>query len=106
MKNTKKVVSINSKRLFGAYLQAFENEYVPDDVASVTRLAGALLGLQILYSVYGGIYPLIAFAGSDLTGILLGALAYRYWPADFLSLNLAVPQTQAKARRIDIDKAA
>lgn len=73
-----KVTSINKGRFLGSYSEAQNSERIPDAVYFVTGVMVSMVVPQIIYSVYGGFVPLIAFVCSSLTGFFLGLAVYRF----------------------------
>ena len=73
-----KVTSINKGRFLGSYSEAQDSERIPDAVYFVTGVLVSMVLPQIIYSVYGGFVPLIAFACSTFAGVFLGLVVYRF----------------------------
>ena len=89
------VVSINSYKVLGMYLNALERERIPEEVYFVVGVIFSLVLPQFIYSLYGGFPAVAAFAASGLAGLALGFAKYRrspYWPNSFFGLE-AVPRT-------------
>lgn len=81
----KKVTSINRGKFLGAYCDDARNERIPEQILFA---AGVLLlvGLpQFIFGIYGGVAPIIAFAGSSSVGFIWGLLRYARVP-DQLSI--------------------
>jgi hypothetical protein len=80
-----KVVSINKGRFLGSYSEAENSQRIPDAVYFVAGVLVSMVYPQIIYSVYGGFVPLIAFVCSALTGFVLGVVVYRFSPHRIIS---------------------
>jgi hypothetical protein len=89
-----KVVSINQGRFLGSYIEAENSERRLDALCFFTGVMVSMVLPQIIFSVYGGFVPVIAFVCSALTGVLLGFVIYRFSPHRTLSCvgTSSVPQ--------------
>jgi hypothetical protein len=107
------IVSINkdskqrsSDNFLGAYIDAQNNQRIPEEVIFV---AGVILTLglpEFFLSIYGGLIPLIVFASSLLVGSGLGvAINYYKLPYQTLSLNEEA-ESQVPASKNDTKKKA
>lgn len=77
-------VSINRKKVLGSYLDSRNAELIPED-ASFWAGAFLTVGLpQIIFFIYGGELPLMAFAASALAGSAWGLARY-FFPQRLLS---------------------
>lgn len=70
-------VSINSKKFLGRYIDARNDKRNPEDLFLYTGVILSLALPQLAFYIYGGPLPLLAFAASALTGVLLGLARYR-----------------------------
>lgn len=106
------VISINKNSegdkgsFLGAYIEAQNNQHIPEEVFFV---AGVILtvGLpEFLLSVYGGLIPFIVFASSLLAGIGLG-LATDYYKTPYQTLSLSKgTESQVSTSRNDTTRKA
>lgn len=96
----------NKGSFLGAYINAQNNQRIPEEVIFV---AGVILtvGLpEIFLSVYGGLIPLIVFASSLLMGVGLG-LVTDYYKTPYQTLSLSKGTVlQVPANRNDTTKKA
>lgn len=78
---------VSNHDFLGAYIEAQNNQRIPDEVVFV---AGAILtvGLpEFFFSFYGGLIPFFVLAGSVLAGAGLGVVTYYHKPP-YLTLSL------------------
>jgi hypothetical protein len=101
-----KVTSINKGRFLGSYSDAQKSERIPDAVYFVTGVMLSIVLPQMIYSVYGGFVPLIAFVSSTLTGFFLGLVVYRLSPERRISCVATATVPQAPSGEPGMPKAA
>jgi hypothetical protein len=85
MKKVNNVVSINSRKfkdrnVLGITLSSQNSGYIPDKAFFFTGILSAMVLPEGIYSAYGGLVPLIAFAGCALTGVTWGLIRYYILP--------------------------
>ncbi len=103
----KKVVSINNKRFLGAYDYAQNSERIPEDVFFFGGVLFSTALPEGLYIIYGGLIPLIAFAGSALIGGIWGLARYRRTPGQLVSCVETGTMPQApQSKTINLKRAA
>lgn len=89
----KGVVSINGRKFLGSYIDARNNERIPDEVFFGTGAFLTVVLPQLICSAYG-LLPITVFAGTALAGSLWGAANYFRQPpaAPSLTGTRTVPQ--------------
>lgn len=87
MNNIIKIDRENKNGFLGAYIEAQNNQRIPEEVYFV---AGVVLtvGLpEIFLTIYGGLIPFIVFASSLAAGAGLGS-AFNHYRSPYQSLSL------------------
>ena len=75
-----KVVSIYHRRFLGAYRYAQDCEAIPDEILFLTGVLFTVGLPQLVFFVYGGVTPLIAFAVSAVVGSIWGLVLFYLFP--------------------------
>lgn len=106
MNNIIKIHRENMDGFLGAYIEAQNNQRIPEEVRFA---AGVILtvGLpEIFFTIYGGLIPLIVFAGIFTVGVGLGGV-FEQHKAPYQTLSLwKGPAPRVPARRNDTTKKA
>lgn len=102
-----KVVSINSKKFLGEYLQ---NQDSPRNFEENFLSAGTILSVAIppmIALAYAGIMLSALFAGAEILGVVLGAAAYKNRRLDdILQINFEVMPKSSPGGNIKLKKVA
>ena len=97
------VISINRNKLLGKYINAWNNELIPEDAYFCAGVFLWMLLPQSTFFLYGSFPPLIAFAACALAGSLLGVAMYRspYAPPSCVETvtKARVPPRQDSSRK-------
>ena len=83
------VIPINNRKsnrnFLGDYFYAQNSEHIPDEAAFFAGIIMAKVLPELFYSVYGGLVPLIAFAGTAVVGFIWGLIMYYRFPFRVIS---------------------
>jgi len=83
------VISIDrrskNRKVLGITLSAQNSGYIPDEAFFFTGILLSIVLPEGIYSVYGGIFPLTAFAGCALAGLIWGLIRYYISPYRIIS---------------------
>lgn len=71
------VISINSKKVLGQYIDARSGELIPEEAYFFAGVFLSVVLPQWIFYVYGGLVPGLAFAASAVSGSLFGVAKYR-----------------------------
>lgn len=100
------VISINTRRVLGASSQIQTTKRFPDAAVFLTGVILSVVLPESIYCVYGGLLPLIAFAGSALAGTIVGLVMYQspYRGMSCVSTD-SMPQAQS-SKPVTLKRAA
>jgi hypothetical protein len=79
------LVSINSKKVLGAYMDAQNSELITEGTYFYMGVLLSVVLPQFVLSVYGGFLPLIELALSAVVGSSIGLARYYWFPYRLLS---------------------
>lgn len=73
----KNVISIHRKKFLGAYVNTQDRRRIPEAAFFFTGVILSVVLPETIFCAYGGLPGLIWFAGSALTGSLVGLALYQ-----------------------------
>jgi hypothetical protein len=93
----RKITSLNSRKVFGAYSEAQQRELIPEQACFFTAVAVSMVLPETVYCAFGGPLPPATFAVVVAAGIIWGLLKYYKRQPQLQSIVAA--GTKAKAPR-------
>jgi hypothetical protein len=96
-------VSINSKKILGAYIDAQSGDLIPEDAYFCAGVFLSMLLPEFAFVTYGGLVPLVTFAACAVAGSVYGLARYRsanrHLPCVVVGTEARVPPRKDVSRK-------